>query len=200
MSANLVRKSYSHSSRKTKSKLYFTIRNSDPIEDLDALLHYELMETKSVKEVTRFASDIEYVVFDKHPEVLELALDIIASNGFEGVNARYFHKEVINPNNNLLLLFTNVDGIMQIECIVTYYTVEVKVNQKIKPAIHIPIIAVNKVVERPLSLSGADIMHWFYNKMKLAGGYSIEINAVNTAIKSTRKTRYYHTKNKRERV
>jgi len=149
-------------------------------------LNMLLATTTNVSEVTRFASDISYLPYN--PIIEKLAIASAKKYLFLNINPNYLESEILNSNNNLIVLYTYQfnDKIhkptVRVECIVTYREIRVKVGTKYKQAIYLTALVVSRLPKENLSLSGGDIMNWFYEKMKEAGGYAIKISAIDTAI------------------
>jgi len=165
------------------STLYYAIRYREPFELLDVKLNFELENTEKASEMTRFASKIENISFDKNPAIMESVIDEIDEHQFIGIPQPYLRNQVLDPNNNLLVLFTIINQEIQVECVVTYHQIELSIRGKKETSIEIPAISVIDLPKKDLHLSGSDIMKWFYQKVKDVGGYSIEIDAIGSAMK-----------------
>ena len=163
--------------------LYYAIRYREPFEVLDVKLNFELEKTQHASEMTRFASKIQNISFDNNPAIMESVIDEIDQHQFIGIPQPYLRNQVLDPNNNLLVLFTLINKEIQVECVVAYHQIELSIRGKKETSIEIPAISVIDLPKRDLHLSGSDIMKWFYQKVKDVGGYSIEIDAIGSAMK-----------------
>jgi len=160
--------------------LYYAIRYREPFELLDVKLNIELENVENAKEITRFAKRVEHVSFDSNPVIMESVIDEIDAQQFIGIPQPYLQSQVMDPNNNLLVLFSqNAKREVQIECIVTYHQIEIRRETSIE----IPAIAIIDLPKKDLHVSGSDVIKWLYRSMKTAGGYSLEIEAIGSAMK-----------------
>ena len=167
--------------------LYFTIRHrvERKIRGMEMDLNFFLATTEKVQEVTRFAEDIKYMPYTSVIE--KLAIHSVERNSFLNIDPQYLKENIENTDNNVIILYTQSqkDGgkkFVRIECIMTYREIRVRVGTKYKNAIYLTSIVVSRLTKDQLSLSGGDIMNWFYTKMKEAGGHAIKISAIDTAI------------------
>lgn len=160
--------------------IYYAIRYRDPFEILDVKLNMELENTEGARRMTKYAENVEYTSFDKNPAIMESVIQEIDDDKFIGIPKLYLKSQAMNPNNNVLILFSvNTKREVQIECIVMYHQIQIRRETSI--AIHA--IAIINLPKKDLHLSGSDVMRWFYRCMKTAGGYSIEIDALGSAMK-----------------
>jgi len=140
----------------------------------------ELENTEVARGMTRYAENVEYISFDKNPAIMESVIEEIDDNQFIGIPKLYLETQAMDPNNNLLILFSvNKKNQIQIECIVIYHQIQIRRETSIA----IPAIAIINLPRKDLHLSGSDVMKWFYRCMKTVGGYSIEIDALGSAMK-----------------
>lgn len=109
-----------------------------------------------------------------------LLRDIEGGRFLGGIPEQYLKGQVADPNNNLLILFSISENLEpQIQGVLTYH----QITKRGKDSVKIPAVAVIDLPKDRLHVSGATLMKWFYRKMKDAGGYSIEIDAIGTSMK-----------------
>jgi len=167
--------------------LYYTIRYRDPFELLDVKLNIELENAEDARELRKYArgKTITYMSFDDSNGAFSimdtLLRDIDDERFLGGIPNEYLKGQVVDPNNNLLILFSlSADFEVQIEGVLTYH----QITKRGKNSVKIPAVAIIDLhKDRRLHVSGATLIHWFYRKIKDAGGYSIEIDAVGTSMK-----------------
>lgn len=160
--------------------LYYSIRYREELEYLDATLNMELEKTNVARDITTYADHVQRMSFEENPAIMEGLLEEIENGQFLGIPQPYLHAQVMDPNNNLLILFTlNEEDEIQIEGLITYH----QITKRGKESIAIPTVAIIDLPKKNLHISGTNLMEWFYRKMKEVGGYSIEIDAIGTSMK-----------------